>query len=875
MFIGKISIDCKSLRPPPRIQQNITFVQPPNSSHDSYIHPDYYVIGVEPYGKFAFGFSNAFILVYDLNYLKLLSWPASLTWPNSTFLPLAVDVTSSFAAVAGFTYGTDSFTPTVYLITYKLYALGEALFNSASFNCSSDGQLCLRDAASLVVAAKWSSEKSLVNPLMKMSLSVNDNDGRILVGISADNIIKTFVTNGSSDKINLTYVSSRKNNPGALEYGYGAGVTWLNQGKKAAVLANVYVGTTLIRSRIHFYDMTMSTITDETSPVSIFPNRQQPSTEYSSLEGARSIETYFGPLIAGISSNSLENDPSSLNVLDTDGRILVIFPSKPGFYSSSFSMGYTVSSPSTLFSFLCLQPDTSKCPPGMHKNDSGPWSCSLCETGTMYPGIRNNTGFNCIRCSNESFCAVGSISESKLLEDVNETHSYPQSPETVVYDDILMQTTFSIDCLVESPLFWSLIVTGFTLIIVFMMGIFKFSLRFKNVRLFLKKLFRHGDILGEGEFWIGGLFSIAIVVLLSLVYKFSYSFYYQYPIEGSHGPTFSCKSRPHNSKFHTSLQFLSVQSAEQASVFSQLNSQEFTIIVEFMNTGYTCNDLTIESSFILMLPTTCSTEWNIIFVSVKLPSHFITLKFTFFGMSTIAGLRVGLTGPGGYDKESTSRQLNFSKLFFESNKVLSQNPSIQLQLTKIINITDGLKTDDKTNYSGVWTPTFLFDAEQMFLSQQQYQSQEATLGTVLSIKTSETPFFVKNEQTPIAKQPEIIFHTILFTGVCLDLVGMVILLSKLLIFPTFKVLIEKLFHKTHRIRQMIINTADDIEQAETTSSKLMREEVNQLKQQVIALTKLVQNKSVLPVTYHPVSRINPALHGHPSTVTIQDLEWED
>ena len=299
--------------------------------------------------------------------------------------------------------------------------------------------------------------------------------------------------------------------------------------------------------------------------------------------------------------------------------------------------------------------------------------------------------------------------------------------------------------------------------------------------------------MGNGELWIGGLFSITIIVLLSFVYKFSYSFHHQYPIEKADESTFSCRSTPFNSKFHTSLQFLRLQSVEQVPVFSLLNSQQFTINVEFINTAYTCDDLTIESSVILTLPRTCHTESNMIFASLELPSQFLSLKFVFHGINTIGAVRMGLIGPGGYDEESTRRELNFSKLFFGNNQLLSQHPSIQLQLTEIINITEGLKIGDKTTYSGIWAPTFLFDMNQMFLSQEQYQTQEINLQTVISVTITKTPFFIKNEQKPIAKQPEIIFHTILFTGVCLDFVGMIILLLNLMVFPISKFLSKNYF----------------------------------------------------------------------------------
>ena len=848
MFIGKFSFNCETNS----IMRNISFVPLSNHLSNSYVHEDYYVIGVEPYGQIALGFSNTFILIYDLKFLKLKSWSANLTWPNSTFLPLAVDLTSCFAVVAGFTQGIKTFTPTIYFIRYTV---SKTFLNLNFLNSSSYNQIYPNN---LVVVDKWSSEHSLKSPLMKMSVSIDQQDYRILVGIPADNTVHLFLANRSAKEMSFTYTSSRRNNPGIAEIGYGSSIAWLNGGKKVAILANVYDRSILLKSQIHFYDISMTKMINETILLSVFPNKQQPIIIRPLMSYSQSPLTYFGPLIVTLTSNSLENGPSSLTAIDKDDKILLIFPSKPGLCSTKYHVVSQTQGNGpvrTVLSFLL--PDTSQCPPGMYKNESGSWACSLCETGTMNPGVHNTTSINCIPCSNDSFCPLGSIGESKLLEDINQKQTYPESPETVVYDDILMQMTFSTDCLSQSPLFWSLIVSAFILIILVIMGLMKFSSRFKNIRLILKKLLRHGDLLGEGELWIGGLFSIVIIVLLSFVYKFSYSFHHQYPIEKVNGSTFSCKSTVRNSKFQTSLQSLRMKPSEQTSIFNLLNSQKFTIHVDFVSTVFTCDDLTIESSVIAILPRICHTKSNTIHVSMKLPSQISNIKFVFRGINTIGAVRVGLTGSIAYDGESISQPLNFSKFFFAKHKILSQNPKVQMQLTKIINITKSLKTNEKTKYSGIWIATFAYDKKQMFLSQQEYQAQEIIFQTILSVKISETPFFIKNIQQPIAKQTEIVFHTILFTGVCLDLVGKIILLCKLLIIPIVKFLIKNFFHQKNRISQLVFDDEDEIR-----TDKMIRQEITDLKRQLTELSKLIHQPSVSSTAFHSTSYINSVPHRH-------------
>jgi hypothetical protein len=67
-----------------------------------------------------------------------------------------------------------------------------------------------------------------------------------------------------------------------------------------------------------------------------------------------------------------------------------------------------------------------------------------------------------------------------------------------------------------------------------------------------------------------------------------------------------------------------------------------------------------------------------------------------------------------------------------------------------------------------------------------------------TIDISETSYYVKNVQSPIAKQPEIIFHTILFTIVCLELCGLLFVICKLLLIPIFHKIYTRYFdHPTN------------------------------------------------------------------------------
>ncbi len=71
----------------------------------------------------------------------------------------------------------------------------------------------------------------------------------------------------------------------------------------------------------------------------------------------------------------------------------------------------------------------------------------------------------------------------------------------------------------------------------------------------------------------------------------------------------------------------------------------------------------------------------------------------------------------------------------------------------------------------------------------------------LSIIISETSFYIKNNQAPIAKRPEIVFHNLLFTIVFLEIFGLVFLLFKLIFIPLFEHLQHrKKFHQNIRVQ---------------------------------------------------------------------------
>ena len=74
----------------------------------------------------------------------------------------------------------------------------------------------------------------------------------------------------------------------------------------------------------------------------------------------------------------------------------------------------------------------------------------------------------------------------------------------------------------------------------------------------------------------------------------------------------------------------------------------------------------------------------------------------------------------------------------------------------------------------------------MFINSDDYVRASNQTQATLTIEISETSYYIKNVQSPIAKKPEVIFRTLLFTFLCLEVFAMTFLLIKLLLLPVYR-----------------------------------------------------------------------------------------
>ncbi|CAF3727056.1 unnamed protein product [Rotaria sp. Silwood1] len=173
-------------------------------------------------------------------------------------------------------------------------------------------------------------------------------------------------------------------------------------------------------------------------------------------------------------------------------------------------------------------------------------------------------------CLSSNFCPLRTVYEinSILLTSLLQACAYPRSPDMNAFEDILLNNMFLLDC------------TDHCLI-------------------------------GEGELWIGGLASIAFVLIIAMAYAFAMSYLNQYPSEKVGPSTFAYNTTIRNTKFQSNLQTLAVPVFdEEQPMFNLLNEQNFTFHLKFINTVASCMILSISevtnSTTISMALSSCS-----------------------------------------------------------------------------------------------------------------------------------------------------------------------------------------------------------------------------------------------------------------------------
>jgi hypothetical protein len=151
-------------------------------------------------------------------------------------------------------------------------------------------------------------------------------------------------------------------------------------------------------------------------------------------------------------------------------------------------------------------------------------------------------------------------------------------------------------------------------------------------------------------------------------------------------------------------------------------------------------------------------------------------------------------------------ELNSASTFIPASfdQVLASSTLFSLALTQIINRTAPLNTDGLPTYSAIWSCSFNVNADELFSEETRYTFFQRTC-TNVTVTMDESIFYVSNEEEPIARQTEIIFHNLLFTIVVLELFGLLFLVIKLLLVPVFHTIWKRMQYLSKKNRVGVCN----------------------------------------------------------------------
>jgi hypothetical protein len=426
------------------------------SSH--YNISEYYVVTVDPKGLIAYGFAFKFVVLYNLQTQQEIDWDSGFydhyynAYYSSSphFMPHAVAATHNYLILVGVisTYSIHRWVPTAYLLDVRNCSI------SISSTCMQPWSLWPQWTYNLVPSSwemyeandDYTDYYDAYNPVYCLSVDINPTMNQILFSIQYFNTVVRLLADAVNFK-QLLYIDQLTLGTGV---GFGKSVKYTDDGF-IVILANNYSldYKTWHSSSIQLYVCNQNLSDTHISPVFIFPNIYQP--------------VWSPPMDSNLLAIFMTS--VALMFLDINGNVYILQVSAPGYYSDSSS---GTGQNQIYFS------NTLPCERGRFKTDTGVDRCRLCPQGSYNSG---NMTINCAPCSNTtSFCALGSVSDTALSFMTRQTQirAYSESPENIIFDDILILNMFSLNtseqrCLLLSPLFWALIIFGIAISIIILM----------------------------------------------------------------------------------------------------------------------------------------------------------------------------------------------------------------------------------------------------------------------------------------------------------------------------------------------------------------------------------------------------------------------
>ncbi len=729
-------------------------------------HQQYMFLKVNPSQMYAYVFGDSFIITFDtLDFNMLASTSILVANSSNLFQTHAVDITETYGILVGGSVMTN-------MTHLSICAAILVAVNPLKMVISKP-----MDDKYLATAKIFS-----YNRANDMSVAINPRRHIAIIGLPAINKVVLLNINATSTFVEKWNFNITRTEVAPQHYtGFGQSVAWIDDTTVAIAILTV-PNRPWSQSEVWVFDVDKPF----KIPLFIFPNNQQ------------KIIMPFPPLFLQTLSFS-----GNLAIVTNQNQFLLV-PSQPAGFVSAFKND-------TNRQVIIF--DSAVCMAGTYKNTSGFGPCTVCPPQTKNPG--NQPSSQCGSCTPASFCPLGSVSDLSLntYPSYTQTFSYPNSPDMNNYDDLLVQNIFAIGhshrCIVISPLFWTIIVITLCFIIWLFMTLPKMcdcpKAHFRRNR--AKQFFQNIDIVNEGERWIGGLFSFAILLLFGFTFWFASEFLNLYPIETSGSSYISCDDTVRNAVFESALQLpLPNPDGSRWAIFDMLGAQPFTMTVDLLNTAADCSSITVQQNrpgvnYLRLSITSCVLQSDNMTrsVSFSLPSHRTSVQLNITGPFFVGGMRLCLYGPGHIDSVHALQTLDMCQLFSTVNETLSSMTTLHMIMIKVVNVTKPLKVGGDTHYDGRWAPTFVESSlsDELIYEQDGHYLRYISERTIVTITLSEHPFYLQNNQQPIVRRAELAFHTLLFCTLIIELFGMGFLLFRLVIMPFIRAVL-RCYHREKR-----------------------------------------------------------------------------
>ncbi|CAF3372252.1 unnamed protein product [Rotaria socialis] len=716
-------------------------------------HQEYMFVKVHPSQNHALVFTDNRIIKFYFNSSED-PWMDISKWKFRTH---AIDLTETYAILVGFHVDSDKPHLSKYVaILFHLDTLNEL------------------GIVSIYMHYQYTAQALTYNFENDMSVVINSERKMAIIGLPVVNTVVVLSINTTSSSIENWTIQVIHTKISSQDYtDFGRSIAWID-GTTVAVNILTARNQESSQSEVWVFDVDKSF----TTPLFIFPNHQQ------------KVPTEASQRFLQILSWS-----KNLLIL-TDNNQALLVPSQPaGFFS-------VLSANESLHVFVF---NSAPCVAGTYKNTSDFGPCTVCPPQTKNKGTQPCS--KCASCDPTSFCPLAAVGEISFDDypSYSQAFSYPSKPHMNNYDDLLVHNMFAIGdsrrCILISPLLWTAIVIALCFIVWLLMTLLKICScpQAQDHRNQAKKFLKKADIFNQGERWVGGLFTLAILLIYTFTFRFASGFLKLYPIETSDVSHISCDDTMRNALFDSVLQLpLPLPDGSQWTIFNMLDTQPFVITIDLLNTAADCSSVTAQQNrpgvnYLRLEIISCVLQPDNITRSVNfsLPSHRTNVQINITGPFFIGGIRLCLYGQGLINGENTLQTLDMCQSFWTANETLSYFTSLNIVLIKVINLTKPLTIGDATHYHGRWAPTFAVNSisDELLYEQDGYHLRYMAERTILAIALNEQPFYLQNIQEPIVRKAELAFHTLLFCTLVLELFGIGFLFFRLIIVPmTYAVL---------------------------------------------------------------------------------------